>query len=132
MNVFRDKWTGHLPITAAEPQREEFTALRPLGIDAISGKPAYALTEPGGVLDHMADVAGMESAATLLAVVSAVLEVEDDLSSEELAVFLRPTVDALREVFGIATKRVSAPAWDNDARKLGDALRATMIMRRER
>ncbi|MFE7974727.1 hypothetical protein [Streptomyces shenzhenensis] len=99
------------------------TVIRDLGTDPVTGKHAHAVTQPGGVLDYMADLVGLESAATLLAVVSSVLDSEGDISSDEMAVFLRPTADALREVLAIAAKRTGDPRESEAARALGAALR---------
>ncbi|MFD4956727.1 hypothetical protein [Streptomyces sp. NPDC058451] len=37
--------------------------MRRLGYDAATGKTVYAVTEPGGLLDTMADVSALETAA---------------------------------------------------------------------
>jgi hypothetical protein len=71
---------------------------RCIGIETETGKAVLVSTQPGGILDRMADAAGLEAA--------------------ELAAFLRPTVAALREVLDIAVKHAS-----DEARR---ALRGTM------
>lgn len=97
------------------------TQPRFLGLDAETGKQVYAVPEPGGFLDHLADVTALESATAFLAVVNEVLETEDELSEAELAVFLRPAVAALTEVMSVAVKRVAEGAVLRD---LGRNLRA--------
>jgi hypothetical protein len=66
----------------------------------------YAVPQPGGFLDHLADVTALEAATAFLAVVGEVLDTEEEHSEAELAVFLRPAVDMLRDVAGIAAKLV--------------------------
>ncbi|MET7602557.1 hypothetical protein ABZS96_08480 [Streptomyces avermitilis] len=98
------------------------TQPRFLGVDAETGKRVYAVPEPGGFLDHLADVTALEAATAFLAVVGEVLDSEDDISETELVVFLRPAVDTLTEVMGIAVKRV---AEGGAMRDLGRHLRAS-------
>ncbi|MFE9765080.1 hypothetical protein ACFYPC_11190 [Streptomyces sp. NPDC005808] len=94
------------------------TQPRFLGLDAETGKRMYAVPQPGGFLDHLADVTALEAATAFLAVVGEVLDSEDELSDGELAVFLAPAVAMLTEVMAIAVKRV-------DVRYLGQSLRAS-------
>ncbi|MGW0628901.1 hypothetical protein [Streptomyces sp. NPDC002758] len=79
---------------------------RYIGTDHDTGKAVLVVAEPFGVLDRMADVAALEACAMLLAVVDTVLDAEDELSADELSVFLRPAVEMLRDVAGIAAKHV--------------------------
>ncbi|MEU1030204.1 hypothetical protein ABZ402_15865 [Streptomyces mirabilis] len=97
------------------------TQPRFLGLDADTGKQVYAVPEPGGLLDHLADVTALEAATAFLAVVGEVLDSEDELSEAELAVFLRPAVATLTEVMGIAVKLVDEGSAMRD---LGRHLRA--------
>ncbi|MFB7110625.1 hypothetical protein [Streptomyces sp. NPDC056291] len=68
------------------------------------------MAEPFGLLDHMADVAQLESCAAFLAVMDAVLESEHPNSADALATFLRPAVEMLRDVSAIAVKHVDGTA----------------------
>lgn len=95
-----------------------------LGVDAETGKRVYAVPEPGGFLDHLADVTALEAATAFLAVVGEVLDSEDELSEAELAVFLRPAVATLTEVVAIAAKRVEDASVMRD---LGRHLRAGLL-----
>ncbi|MFF4549521.1 hypothetical protein [Streptomyces sp. NPDC001435] len=70
--------------------------LRSLGVDPVTGKAVYAVTESGGFLAALADAHAVRAAAALLAVVGAVLEA-DRASDAELAAFVRPLYDALAE-----------------------------------
>lgn len=105
-------------------ERADMTQPRFLGLDAETGKRVYAVPEPGGLLDHLADVTALEAATSFLAVVGEVLDSEDELSEAELAVFLRPAVATLTEVMAIAVKRVDAA---NAMRDLGRHLRAGLL-----
>ncbi|MFF0050047.1 hypothetical protein [Streptomyces sp. NPDC005498] len=100
------------------------TQPRFLGVDAETGKRVYAVPEPGGHLDHLADVAALEAATAFLAVVGTVLDGEEELSEAELAVFLRPAIATLTEVMGIAVKLVDQGSAMRD---LGRRLRANLL-----
>jgi hypothetical protein len=95
-----------------------------LGVDAETGKSVYAVPEPGGFLDHLADVTALEAATAFLAVVGEVLDTEEELSEGELAVFLRPAVATLTEVMAIAVKLVGEGSAMRD---LGRQLRASLL-----
>ncbi|GGJ14138.1 hypothetical protein [Streptomyces brasiliensis] len=74
------------------------------GRDPYNGK--RVLVQRGGVLEFAANTAVLESATALLGVVDAVLAAEDQLRADELAVWLRPTVDLLRDVTAVAARYV--------------------------
>ncbi|MFJ8605450.1 hypothetical protein ACIREM_43495 [Streptomyces shenzhenensis] len=97
-----------------------------IGRDPYSGR--RILVQRGGVLEYATDTAALESAAAFLGVVDAVLDAEQEASVAELAALLRPAVEALREVLGIAARYVgdgpSDVAWGEAARELGRRLRA--------
>lgn len=69
---------------------------RSLGVDPATGKEAFAITRPGGLLEALADAHALRSAAALAAVVGAVLEA-GKASDAELAAFVRPLHAALGE-----------------------------------
>lgn len=76
---------------------------RCLGIDAATGKTAYALARPGGLLERMADAHALESAAVLVALVGAVLE-SGQATDAELAAFVPALYEALSEVVAMVTR----------------------------
>ncbi|MFI6358870.1 hypothetical protein ACIBJF_41160 [Streptomyces sp. NPDC050743] len=81
--------------------------LRNLGYDAVTGKRAYALTEPGGLLDTMANVTALETASVLTALVGEVLE-GGKASDAELAVFVPALFESLSEVVNVAARVLDA------------------------
>lgn len=105
-------------------ERADMAQPRFLGVDAETGKSVYAVPEPGGFLDHLADVTALEAATAFLAVVGEVLDTEEELSEGELAVFLRPAVATLTEVMAIAVKLVGEGSAMRD---LGRQLRASLL-----
>ncbi|PAZ17621.1 hypothetical protein CLM62_01550 [Streptomyces sp. SA15] len=74
--------------------------LRSLGVDPATGKEAFAVTRPGGLLEGLADTQALKAAAVLVTVVGAVLEV-GKASDAELAAFVPPLHAALEECVGI-------------------------------
>lgn len=82
------------------PPYERPPRLRSLGVDPATGKEAYAVTRPGGVLDAFADAYALKSAAALLAVVGAVLDA-GNASDAELAVFVPSLHAALSDCVGM-------------------------------
>ena len=76
--------------------------LRSLGVDPATGKEAFAVTRPGGLLEGLADTQALKAAALLVTVVGAVLEA-GNASDTELAAFVRPLHAALEECVGIIT-----------------------------
>ncbi|MDX3645282.1 hypothetical protein [Streptomyces sp. MB09-02B] len=76
------------------------TPLRSLGVDPATGKEAFAVTRPGGLLEGLADTQALKAATVLVTVVGAVLEV-GKASDAELAAFVTPLHAALEECVGI-------------------------------
>lgn len=74
--------------------------LRSLGLDPGTGKRSLAVTQPGGLLEELADVQALRAATVLVTVVGAVLEV-GKASDAELAAFVPPLHAALEECVGI-------------------------------
>ncbi len=104
----------------------EATAPRRLGTDPLTGKTVFALTKPGSPLDRAADVAEVEAAVALHAVVETILEAGEAIGDAERAVFLEPMTAALGKVIAIAAKHLDDPgdALDSTAaRALLDVLR---------
>ncbi|WP_181804613.1 hypothetical protein [Streptomyces shenzhenensis] len=85
---------------------QERTAPRLLGTDPLTGKTAFAVTEPGSPLDLVADTAAIEAAVALHAVVTTILEAGDALGDAERAVFLEPVTTALGSLIAVAAKHV--------------------------
>lgn len=83
----------------------ESVSPRYLGVDPVTGRSSFVVGSGSGVLDAAADIAGLEAAAALLAVVGSVLET-DIASDAELAVFVDPLAEALAEVVSIAAHRL--------------------------
>lgn len=77
--------------------------LRDLGYDAVTGKRAYALPEPGGMLERMADHTALGTAAVLTAVIGEILAAGNAKDSE-LAVFVPALYESLTEVTNVATR----------------------------
>ncbi|MFF4802756.1 hypothetical protein ACFY1U_30820 [Streptomyces sp. NPDC001351] len=73
---------------------------RSLGVDPATGKEAFVVARPGGVLEALADAHALEVAAVLVAVVGAVLEA-GEASDAELAAFVSPLHAALDECVGM-------------------------------
>ncbi|MFK0282570.1 hypothetical protein ACIQVL_19180 [Streptomyces sp. NPDC090499] len=102
--------------------------LRPLGYDAGTRKPAYAVTEPGGALDKACDLFALESAATWYTLASAMVE-GPALSADEANFILARVVEALGEVLPIAAKAVAdnpaadLPLYSEAGREIGAAMR---------
>lgn len=78
--------------------------LRPLGIDPMSGKPAYALVAPGGALEAMADRAALEAGAALHALTGAILDSEQEATPEELAALVPALVAMLGDLVQVAAR----------------------------
>ncbi|MGW6293012.1 hypothetical protein [Streptomyces sp. NPDC055058] len=79
--------------------------LRRLGYDAATGKTAYALTEPGGFLDAMADATALETAAIWFTLAEAMTD-GPELSADEANFVLKRVVEVLGEVIPIAARAV--------------------------
>ncbi|WP_200305811.1 hypothetical protein [Streptomyces adelaidensis] len=74
--------------------------LRSLGVDPVSGKEAFVVGRPGGLLEGLADAQALKAAAVLVTVVGAVLEA-GKASEAELAAFVPSLHAALDECVGI-------------------------------
>ncbi|MET8127187.1 hypothetical protein [Streptomyces sp. NPDC005231] len=100
---------------------------RSLGTDPNSGKTIYAVTEPGGALERLADETAVMAAATLLGVMDDVLEA-GEATEAELAAFVPVLVESLSEVTEVAARTIDRipldePEYGPAARALRDALR---------
>ncbi|MFJ9813865.1 hypothetical protein ACIRU3_01090 [Streptomyces sp. NPDC101151] len=73
---------------------------RSLGVDPATGKEAFVVTRPGGLLESLADAHALETAAVLVALVGAVLEA-GEASDIELAALVRPLHAALDDCVGM-------------------------------
>ncbi|MFD5657060.1 hypothetical protein [Streptomyces hirsutus] len=93
---------------------------RRLGFDAVTGKTAYARTEPGGFLDAMADVAALETAAVWHALAGAMTD-GPQLSADEANFVLARVVEALGEVLPIAVRAVDAVDADGTVARYVEA-----------
>ncbi|MGP4088341.1 hypothetical protein [Streptomyces sp. KR55] len=117
----------------AEPQREEFTALRPLGFDAVTGKRAYVLPEPGGVLDKAADMFALESATVWHSLAAAMVQSPEALPADEANFILARVVESLGEVIPIAAQAIEnnpaadLPLWSESGRDIGAVMRDTKL-----
>ncbi|MFE7713143.1 hypothetical protein ACFU6I_47200 [Streptomyces sp. NPDC057486] len=69
----------------------------------------------GGVLNACADIAGLEAASALLAVVGSVLEAGEAVSDAERAAFLEHMAATLAEVVSIAANRLPVNAGTHAA-----------------
>ncbi|MFI2431505.1 hypothetical protein [Streptomyces sp. NPDC018693] len=77
--------------------------LRTLGVDPATGKEALVVARPGGFLEALADAHALETAAVLVEVVGAVLEV-GEASDAELAAFVSSLHAALGECVGMMVR----------------------------
>ncbi|MCX4400640.1 hypothetical protein OG840_02205 [Streptomyces sp. NBC_01764] len=102
----------------------DMSALRRLGFDAATGKPAYVLPEPGGFLDTMADVAALEAATVWHSLAETMTE-GPQLSAEEANFVLARVVEALGEILPVAARGAEAmlAPYSESARDIGAALR---------
>ncbi|EST31593.1 hypothetical protein [Streptomyces roseochromogenus] len=73
---------------------------RSIGVDPATGKEAFVVARPGGLLEALADAQALETAAVLVAVVGAVLEA-GEASDLELAALVPPLHAALDECVGM-------------------------------
>ncbi|MEU0339979.1 hypothetical protein ABZ092_13555 [Streptomyces bobili] len=73
---------------------------RSLGGDPVTGKEAFVVASPGGVLEELADAHALKAAAVLVTVVGAVLQ-GGRSSDTELAAFVPSLHAALEECVGI-------------------------------
>lgn len=96
--------------------------MRRLGFDSDSGKPAYAVPEPGGVLETLADVAALETATVWHALAEAMVDAPEELTADEASFVLARVVECLGEVLPIAIRAVAPKA---------DALEPFMVAGRE-
>jgi hypothetical protein len=102
--------------------------LRRLGYDAGAGKPAYAVTEPGGALDKACDLFALESATVWHSLTAMMIE-GPALSADEANFILARVVEALGEVLPIAAKTVAdnpaadLPLYAESGRDIGAAMR---------
>ncbi|MFE9864891.1 hypothetical protein ACFYPZ_19510 [Streptomyces sp. NPDC005506] len=97
--------------------------MRALGIDPLSGKQLFAVTEPGSRLDVMADGHAIKAAAALVAVTGTILENGGDASE-----LVPDLYSALSEMVEVAARHFEPTPLDNRvfeaaARALGEALR---------
>ncbi|WP_055627999.1 hypothetical protein [Streptomyces hirsutus] len=99
---------------------------RLLGYDAVTGKTAYARTEPGGFLDAMANMAALETAAVWHTLAGAMTD-GPQLSADEANFVLARVVEALGEVLPIAVRAVdddgSVARYAEAGRDIGTAVR---------
>jgi hypothetical protein len=95
--------------------------MRPIGIDPLTGKRQYAVTEPGSALDVMADGHAIKAAAALVAVTGTILENGDDASE-----LVPELYSALSEMVQLAARIHQPTPLD----VLGDALRASLRVTR--
>ncbi|WP_392874535.1 hypothetical protein [Streptomyces sp. LN499] len=97
--------------------------LRTLGTDPNSGKTIYAVTEPGGALERLADETAVTAAATLVALIGEVLE-SGEASEAELAAFIPALYESLAEVAEVTARIIDRfPLEDGSAAlALRDAL----------
>ena len=73
---------------------------RSVGVDPATGKEAFVLARPGGVLEELADTHALKASAVLVTVVGAVLEAGRS-SDAELAAFVPSLHAALEECVGM-------------------------------
>jgi hypothetical protein len=73
---------------------------RSLGVDPATGKEAFVVARPGGVLEELADAHALKAAAVLVTVVGAVLD-GGRASDTELAAFVPSLHAALEECVGV-------------------------------
>ncbi|MFC8263246.1 hypothetical protein ACFUNF_37975 [Streptomyces sp. NPDC057291] len=78
--------------------------MRALGIDPLSGKQLFAVTEPGSRLDAMADGHAIKAAAALVAVTGTILENGDDASE-----LVPDLYSALSEMVEVAARYCAPP-----------------------
>ncbi|MEU4873333.1 hypothetical protein [Streptomyces sp. NPDC021608] len=71
-----------------------------MGVDPATGKEAFVVARPGGVLEELADAHALKAAAVLVTVVGAVLE-GGRSTDAELAAFVPSLHAALEECVGI-------------------------------
>ncbi|WP_328920566.1 hypothetical protein OG911_25285 [Streptomyces sp. NBC_00208] len=77
---------------------------RPIGIDPLTGKRQYAVTEPGSALDAMADGHAIKAAAALVTVTGTILENGDDASE-----LVPDLYSALSEMVEVAARHCAPP-----------------------
>jgi hypothetical protein len=97
--------------------------MRAIGIDPLSGKRLFAVTEPGSRLDAMADGHAIKAAAALVTVTGAILENGDDASE-----LVPDLYSALSEMVEVAARHFEPTPLDSRvfgaaARALSEALR---------
>jgi hypothetical protein len=80
--------------------------LRYVGVDAATGKHAFVSAAPGGLLEAWADMATLESAVALHALVSAVQE-SGTASEAELSAFVSPLVATLRDLIEVTARTMA-------------------------
>lgn len=99
--------------------------LRRLGYDSATGKTAYVVPEPGGTLEHMADMFALESATVWQSLAAALVD-GPTLTADEATFVLARVVEALGEVLPIAARNVensSAAQYGEAGRDIGAAMR---------
>ncbi|MEV7234268.1 hypothetical protein AB0N06_09825 [Streptomyces sp. NPDC051020] len=94
---------------------EEPTNPRYVGADPVTGKNVFVISPRGGMLSAVADIAGLEAATALLAVVTSILEAGEEISDAERAAFIEPMAASLAEVIGIAAHRIPENAASHAA-----------------
>ncbi|MET7837502.1 hypothetical protein ABZT45_02570 [Streptomyces sp. NPDC005356] len=93
----------------------DMSKARALGTDPLSGKTIYAVAEPGGALERIADETAVEAATALGAVVGAVLE-SGVATEAELGAFVPALYEALGEVVDVAARIIDRfPVGDGSA-----------------
>ncbi|MFE7776560.1 hypothetical protein ACFU5O_22270 [Streptomyces sp. NPDC057445] len=100
--------------------------LRPIGIDPLTGKQQYAVTEPGSALDAIADGHAIKAAAALVTVTGTALENGDDASD-----LVPELYGALSEMVEVASRHYAPTGLDTaafgpTARALSEALREAL------
>ncbi|MFD9318145.1 hypothetical protein ACFWDQ_10630 [Streptomyces sp. NPDC060053] len=73
---------------------------RSVGVDPATGREAFVVARPGGMLEELADAHALKAAAVLVTVVGAVLD-GGRASDTELAAFVPSLHAALEECVGI-------------------------------
>lgn len=94
---------------------------RLLGYDAATGRTAYAVTEPGGFLEAMADVTALET-ATVWHTLAGTMAEGRSLCADEANFVLAHVVEALGAVLPIAMRAVDT---DGSAARCAETGRGT-------
>ncbi|WP_431950471.1 hypothetical protein [Actinacidiphila sp. bgisy167] len=111
-NIFRDTWSGYLPIIDAEPARDMTRRLLPWG-----GKPAYV--SAGGAIARIADrieAVQLNTAAELLTHARLMLADDEPLTPEQSRFVVMRLSEALSDTLRVAQSRgMRLPGGGHDA-----------------